>query len=163
MNAQRGGPGRGQGRKPVAEGHTTVSVSLRMTESQRDKLALLGGAEWVRQRIDKAKAPNAALRGAEGVPLESTVMQEENMTDVILENPNGVQILESVKFHGHYGAANATCQCGEELIVAPPIFHPDHKKGDPVMVCGDHGVHGYRFSTLVVGRQPTGSAEKCNA
>lgn len=108
-------------------------------------------------------AANAALRGAEGVPLESTVMQEENMTDVILENPNGVQILESVKFHGHYGAANATCQCGEELIVAPPIFHPDHKKGDPVMVCGDHGVHGYRFSTLVVGRQPTGSAEKCNA
>jgi hypothetical protein len=29
-----------------------------MTEAQRDKLALLGGAEWVRQRIDKAKAPN---------------------------------------------------------------------------------------------------------
>lgn len=25
---------------------------------QFDKLALLGGAEWVRQRIDKAKAPN---------------------------------------------------------------------------------------------------------
>lgn len=105
---------------------------------------------------EAALTPNAALRGAEGVPLESTVMQEENMTDVILENPNGVQILESVKFHGHYGAANATCQCGEELIVAPPIFHPDHKKGDPVMVCGVHGVHGYRFSTLVVGRQPTG-------
>jgi len=54
----RGGPGRGQGRKPVAEGQQTVTVSLRMTEAQRDKLALLGGAEWVRQRIDKAKAPN---------------------------------------------------------------------------------------------------------
>jgi hypothetical protein len=55
----RGGAGRGQGRKPVAEGQQTVTVSLRMTEAQRDKLALLGGAEWVRQRIDKAKAPNA--------------------------------------------------------------------------------------------------------
>lgn len=51
----RGGPGRGQGRKPVAEGQQTVTVSLRMTEAQRDKLARLGGAQWVRQRIDKAK------------------------------------------------------------------------------------------------------------
>lgn len=55
----RGGAGRGQGRKPIKNGQETVTVSLRMTESQRDKLALLGGAEWVRQRIDKAKAPNA--------------------------------------------------------------------------------------------------------
>jgi len=52
---KRGGPGRGQGRKPVAEGQATVTVSLRMTAAQRDKLARLGGAEWVRQRIDKAR------------------------------------------------------------------------------------------------------------
>lgn len=58
MQSKRGGPGRGQGRKPVKEGQDTVTVSLRLTVSQRDKLALLGGAEWVRQRIDKAKAPN---------------------------------------------------------------------------------------------------------
>lgn len=63
MNANRGGPGRGQGRKPIKNGQETVTVSLRMTESQRDKLALLGGAEWVRQRIDKAKAPNANVCG----------------------------------------------------------------------------------------------------
>ena len=55
---KRGGAGRGQGRKPIKNGQETVTVSLRMTESQRDKVALLGGAEWVRQRIDKAKAPN---------------------------------------------------------------------------------------------------------
>jgi len=55
MNSKRGGTGRGQGRKPVAEGQPTVTVSLRMTEAQRDKLALLGGAEWVRNRIDKPK------------------------------------------------------------------------------------------------------------
>ncbi len=63
MNANRGGPGRGQGRKPIKNGQETVTVSLRMTESQRDKVALLGGAEWVRQRIDKAKAPNAEVTG----------------------------------------------------------------------------------------------------
>lgn len=62
---QRGGAGRGQGRKPIKEGQDTVTVSLRMTEAQRDKLALLGGAEWVRQRIDKAKAPNAAMKRGE--------------------------------------------------------------------------------------------------
>lgn len=53
--AKRGGPGRGQGRNPVAEGQQTVTVSLRMTAAQRDKLARLGGAEWVRLRIDKAR------------------------------------------------------------------------------------------------------------
>jgi len=79
--------------------------------------------------------------------------------DVVLENAHGVQILESVKFQHHYGAANATCECGCELIVAPKLFQADHKKGDPVMVCGDHGVHAYRFLDLVPGKQPKGSAE----
>ena len=53
--AKRGGPGRGQGRKPVAEGEPTITVSLPMTAAQRGKLARLGGAEWVRRRIDKAR------------------------------------------------------------------------------------------------------------
>lgn len=52
---QRGGPGRGQGRKPVKKGEKTVTVSLRMTGAQRDKLGQLGGAEWVRDRIDEAE------------------------------------------------------------------------------------------------------------
>ena len=60
---QRGGPGRGRGRKPIKEGQDTVTVSLRMTEAQRDKLALLGGAEWVRMRIDKANATNVEVTG----------------------------------------------------------------------------------------------------
>jgi hypothetical protein len=64
MKKQRGGPGRGQGRKPIKEGQDTVTVSLRMTTDQRDKLARLGGAEWVRQRIDKAKTPNAIGQGS---------------------------------------------------------------------------------------------------
>lgn len=85
------------------------------------------------------------------------------MTDkknVILENTNGVQIREDVMFNGHHGAANATCCFGDELIVAPPLFHADHKKGDPVMICGDHGVHAYRFSTLVIGQQPQGESKQ---
>ena len=64
---QRGGPGRGQGRKPIKEGEDTVTVSLRMTTAQRDKLALLGGAEWVRQRIDKAKTPNVESNRRAGI------------------------------------------------------------------------------------------------
>jgi len=51
----RGGPGRGQGRPPVKAGEETVTVSLRMTPGQRAKLARLGGAEWVRKKIDRAK------------------------------------------------------------------------------------------------------------
>lgn len=52
-----GGPGRGQGRKPLQEGQTTVVAHIRMTEPQKDKLDRLGGPKWVRERIDKAKEP----------------------------------------------------------------------------------------------------------
>ena len=47
QKSNRGGSGRGQGRKPVKQGEETVTVSLRMTPEQRAKLARLGGAEWV--------------------------------------------------------------------------------------------------------------------
>ena len=53
----------GQGRPPVKAGEETVTVSLRVTPAQREKLARLGGACWVRDRIDHAKEPNAELTG----------------------------------------------------------------------------------------------------
>lgn len=53
--AKRGGPGRGQGRKPLKEGQETVTLSVRLTVAQRAKLERLGGAAWLRDRIDKAK------------------------------------------------------------------------------------------------------------
>ncbi len=62
MKQQRGGPGKGQGRKPVKQGEETVTVSLRMTPDQRAKLALLGGAEWVRQKIDSAESVTVCHR-----------------------------------------------------------------------------------------------------
>lgn len=76
----------------------------------------------------------------------------------ILENENGVRITEDDRRHGHYAAVGALCHCGEPLIVAPMIYHPEHRKGDPVMVCTDHGVHAYRFLDLVQGRQPEATA-----
>lgn len=54
---KHGGAGRGQGRKPLQEGVATVTVSMKMTEPQRDKLNRLGGAPWVRDRIDRAAEP----------------------------------------------------------------------------------------------------------
>ena len=54
-DAKRGGPGRGQGRKPLKEGQETVTFSIRLTVAQREKLERLGGAAWLRDRIDKAK------------------------------------------------------------------------------------------------------------
>ena len=45
-----------RGRKPIKDGEQTVTLSIRVTSSQRAKLAVLGGAEWVRRQIDKAKA-----------------------------------------------------------------------------------------------------------
>lgn len=63
--SKRGGPGRGQGRKPVKAGEDTVTVSLRMTPTQRDRLGRLGGAGWVRDRIDEApdkEEPTVTIR-----------------------------------------------------------------------------------------------------
>lgn len=54
---QRGGAGRGQGRKPLSPDDPTVGVTLKMTTTQREKLSRLGGAPWVRDRIDKAREP----------------------------------------------------------------------------------------------------------
>lgn len=50
----RGGAGRGQGRKPKVDAVETVPVAIRMSVDQRDKLKRLGGAPWVRDRIDQA-------------------------------------------------------------------------------------------------------------
>ena len=46
---------RGRGRPPLEAGEVTVPVTVRMTAQQREKLGRLGGAAWVRQRIDKAR------------------------------------------------------------------------------------------------------------
>jgi len=53
----RGGPGRGGGRKPLPEGEALVPVTVKMKPAQKEKLAQLGGAPWVREKIDKAKLP----------------------------------------------------------------------------------------------------------
>jgi len=53
----RGGPGRGQGRKPKEVSEAMTPVTIKMSEPQKEKLARLGGAPWVRDRIDKAKEP----------------------------------------------------------------------------------------------------------
>ena len=55
-----GGTGRGQGRKPIKHREEMVTLSLRVTVAQREKLARLGGAKWVRARIDKANDPAKA-------------------------------------------------------------------------------------------------------
>ena len=51
----RGGAGRGQGRKPKPEDEAMVQVNIMLLPPQKEKLKRLGGAPWVREKIDKAK------------------------------------------------------------------------------------------------------------
>jgi hypothetical protein len=53
----KGGAGRNQGRKPIKEGEPTVTLSIRVTAPQRAKVERLGGAQWLRNKIDKAREP----------------------------------------------------------------------------------------------------------
>lgn len=46
-----------RGRPALSEGEATVPVVIRMTEPQKDKLRRLGGPQWVRSKLDKAKEP----------------------------------------------------------------------------------------------------------
>ena len=55
--ATHGGQRPGSGRKPLDAGEETVSFPVKMSLSQRDKVKRLGGAPWVREKIDKAKEP----------------------------------------------------------------------------------------------------------
>lgn len=52
-----GGARIGAGRKPLVAGEGTVTYAVRLTEAQRDKLEALGGAAWLRKRIDLARLP----------------------------------------------------------------------------------------------------------
>jgi len=69
-----------------------------------------------------------------------------------MKNDNGVELNQTPGDHAR--AVNATCGCGCCLFVAPPILHPEHEKGNPIMVCDDHFIHAYWFKDLVIGRQP---------
>jgi len=82
-------------------------------------------------------------------------MAENNVEDILIENKNGVFILKSERFAGHFFASNAVCKCGERMLIAPEGFNAKHEKGDPVLVCEDHGIHSFMFSTLIIGEQLT--------
>lgn len=48
-------PKRPQGRPPVPPELAMHLVSIRMNDAQRAKLARLGGSQWVRRAIERAK------------------------------------------------------------------------------------------------------------
>jgi hypothetical protein len=51
-----GGPGRGQGRKPISKsGELMKARPVRMTDEDWEKCKLLGGASWVRSKIKSAR------------------------------------------------------------------------------------------------------------
>jgi hypothetical protein len=56
-----GGAGRGQGRKPLAAGIESIIITIRATPAQREKFHALGGAEWFRRALNRAKEP--AIKG----------------------------------------------------------------------------------------------------
>lgn len=65
-------PKRPQGRPPAPPEQTLRIGSIRLTAAQWTKLAALGGAKWIRERIDRAKLPQSALGH---IPLHARVDQ----------------------------------------------------------------------------------------
>lgn len=53
---------RPQGRPVVPEADRLRVGTIRLTQSQWDKLAALGGVEWLRKKIDKAKTVGASAK-----------------------------------------------------------------------------------------------------
>ena len=44
-----------RGRPPMSEGKASTFVGTRMSPEQAEKLKRLGGAAWIRDRIDRAR------------------------------------------------------------------------------------------------------------
>ena len=55
----RGGAGRGQGRKRLVKDGESVVIPIRATPEQKEKFHALGGAEWFRRMVDRAKVPTS--------------------------------------------------------------------------------------------------------
>lgn len=56
MTGKRGGPGRGQGRKPLSPDGQSISLTIRLASArQKAKLRTLGGGRWIRDQIDAAQ------------------------------------------------------------------------------------------------------------
>lgn len=53
-----GGPGRGQGRKPLPEDERTEVTTVRLTPARKAKLRRLG-AHWLAKAVDRAREPDA--------------------------------------------------------------------------------------------------------
>lgn len=62
MKTKKPNTERRSGRPPLEEGVETIPVTVRMTPPQKEKLTLLGGSKWVRDRINKAKEPKNERR-----------------------------------------------------------------------------------------------------
>lgn len=58
MEQQKASPTAKRGPKPkVAGAPATSPVTIKLSDAQKEKLQRLGGAPWVREKIDKAKEP----------------------------------------------------------------------------------------------------------
>ena len=55
---KHGGAGRGQGRK-LAGKQKMVVAPIRLEPEQKDKLQRLGGAKWIRRKIDAEPEPDS--------------------------------------------------------------------------------------------------------
>lgn len=76
-NGKHGGARHGSGRKPLDADATTVPVTIKMSTLQKAKLQRLGGARWIRDRIDKAKEP----RPQPNVLYHATTLEAANAID----------------------------------------------------------------------------------
>jgi hypothetical protein len=66
-------------------------------------------------------------------------------------NKNGVII--GLKYMGHWAISNASCCCGNTLVVCPQIYGTEHTIENPIIVCTDFGSHAFEFKDLELGQQ----------
>jgi hypothetical protein len=51
-----------RGKQPLTPGESSLPYTMRVTEEQKKKLVKLGGAKWIRNKIDKATPPGERKR-----------------------------------------------------------------------------------------------------
>lgn len=96
----RGGPGRGQGRKPTGRPKTKqVNIRLPDDESLRLKLKMLGGGKWMKEQIEKAPAPPGYYAALQGGSASAPAPQDAPAPPEALQVPTSIKTANGATLH----------------------------------------------------------------
>ncbi len=132
---QRGGPGRGQGRKPIKEGQDTVTVSLRMTE-----------ARLVQAMKPQELAASGVIRALVAVTEAKRMLAMAGLTRLLAEGKIRHAARQDIDLWRR--AAAERLKKADSEVVYGPAAHRSYVALQPFLV--PHGMYGAHAKNFII-------------